>query len=103
MKKIIFAAAIIFAAGLPAHAQTTPSTEGETPAIATPDQQNPTAPVAGANSFTEDQARTRIEEAGYTDVADLKLDANGIWQASATKDKKQVTVSLDYQGNVVAK
>lgn len=102
MKKIIFAAAIICAAGLPARAQTTPSTDGETPAVATPDQENPTAPVAGANSFTEDQARARIEEAGYTNVADLKLDANGIWQASATKDSKQVTVSLDYQGNIVA-
>jgi hypothetical protein len=102
MKTIIFAAAVICAAGLSAHAQTTPSTDGETPAIATPDQKNPAAPVAGANSFTEDQARTRIEEAGYTNVADLKLDANGIWQASATKDSKPVTVSLDYQGNIVA-
>jgi len=30
------------------------------------------APEAGANSFTEGQAKSRIEGAGYTDVAALK-------------------------------
>ncbi|KQW61058.1 MULTISPECIES: PepSY domain-containing protein [unclassified Ensifer] len=81
----------------------TPSPQGETPAVATPDSQNPTAPVEGANSFTEEQAKGRIEAAGYAGVTGLKLDDKGIWQASATKDGKSVMVSLDYQGNVVAK
>ncbi|KQY73855.1 hypothetical protein ASD52_25755 [Ensifer sp. Root142] len=80
-----------------------PSPQRETPAVATPDSQNPTAPVEGANSFTEEQAKGRIEAAGYAGVTGLKLDDKGIWQASATKDGKSVMVSLDYQGNVVAK
>ncbi len=76
--------------------------EAETPAVVTPDTTNPTAPVAGANSFTEEQARARLQEAGYTTVSGLKLDDKGIWQAAATKDGKPVNVALDYQGNIVA-
>ncbi|MGO8542944.1 hypothetical protein AB9F44_34130, partial [Rhizobium leguminosarum] len=63
-----------------------PSPDGNTPAVATPDTKNPTAPVAGANSFTEAQAKDRITEAGYTDVKDLKLDDKGIWMAAGMKD-----------------
>ncbi|WP_034854611.1 PepSY domain-containing protein [Sinorhizobium sojae] len=99
---IIFAAALMGAVATASFAQTTPSAEGDTPAVATPDSQNPTAPVEGANSFTEAQAQERIEEAGYTDVNGLKLDENGVWQATAMKDGKSVSVALDYQGNVTA-
>ena len=69
--------------------------------VATPDSKNATAPVEGANSFTEEQAKERISEAGYADVTDLTLDAKGVWQAKAMKDGKAVTVALDYQGNIV--
>ncbi|NKM42962.1 PepSY domain-containing protein [Rhizobium laguerreae] len=88
-----------------AFAQTTPapSKDGNTPAVATPDTKNPTAPVEGANSFTEAQAKDRIAEAGYTDVKDLKLDDKGIWRASGMKDGKAVSIAFDYQGNIVAK
>jgi hypothetical protein len=106
MKKLIFAAALIGASALTALAQTTtpPATaDGDTPAVATPDTKNVTAPVEGANSFTEAQAKERIEGAGYSAVADLKLDEKGIWQAMGTKDGKSVAVSLDYQGNIVSK
>lgn len=105
MKKFIAAAVVGFIAASSAWAQTatTPSTDPETPAVATPEEQNPTAPVAGANSFTEDQAKSRIEEAGYTDVTELKLDDQGIWWATAMKDSKSATVGLDYQGNIVTK
>ncbi|PZM15818.1 PepSY domain-containing protein, partial [Rhizobium tubonense] len=78
------------------------TTNPDTPAVATPDTKNPTAPVAGHNSFTEAQAKERIEKAGYSGVTALKLDDKGIWQSTATKDGKSVTVTLDYQGNVVA-
>lgn len=101
MKRLIAATAILAACTLGASAQTTPSADPETPAVATPDTTNPTAPVAGANSFTEEQARTRLEENGYTAVTGLKLDDKGVWQASATKDGKPVNVALDYQGNIV--
>jgi hypothetical protein len=105
MKKIVFAAAILGASAVAAFAQTTPapSPDGNTPAVATPDTKNPTAPVEGANSFTEAQAKDRIAEAGYTDVKDLKLDDKGIWMAAGMKDGKAVSIALDYQGNIVAK
>jgi putative membrane protein len=60
------------------------------------------APVPGANSFTEVQAKERIQEAGYTDVSGLAKDAEGIWRGQATKDGKSVPVALDYQGNVTS-
>lgn len=102
MKKLIILTTALGAVATAALAQTTPSPEGDTPAVATPDTQNPSAPVEGANSFTEAQAKARIEEAGYTDVKSLKLDDKGVWQAAAMKDGKSVSVALDYQGNVTA-
>lgn len=104
MRTIIIAAAVLGASALAAYGQTAkpPTPNGNTPAVATPDSTNPTAPVQGANSFTESQAKERIEQAGYTDVTGLKLDDKGIWQATAMKDGTSVAVGLDYQGNVVA-
>jgi hypothetical protein len=59
------------------------------------------APAPGANSFTEGEARRRMEASGFQNVMDLKKDDQGIWRGKATKDGKQSTVSLDYRGNVV--
>ncbi len=99
MKKftLLTAGLLLAASGALAQSQT-PSTSQTTPAVNT--EQNPAAPVAGKNSFTEDQAKSRIEEAGYTDVTGLKLDDQGVWRATASKDGKTVNVSLDFQGNV---
>jgi hypothetical protein len=58
------------------------------------------APQAGANSFTAEQARTRITEAGFTDVTDLRLDDRGVWRGHAMRGGEQVGVALDYRGNV---
>jgi putative membrane protein len=60
------------------------------------------APVSGANSFTEGQARSRIEAKGFGNVSGLQKDNKGIWRATAMKDGKSQTVSLDFQGNVVS-
>ncbi len=60
------------------------------------------APVAGANSFTEGQAKSRIESAGFAQVTNLRKDDQGIWRANAMRDGKQVSVSLDFRGNVVS-
>lgn len=54
----------------------------------------------GANSFTEGEARGRLEKAGYRDVKDLKKDGDGIWRAGATVDGRPATVGLDFKGNV---
>ncbi|QRI61611.1 PepSY domain-containing protein (plasmid) [Shinella sp. PSBB067] len=104
MKKLILAAALLGASTLGAFAQTStaPATDGDTPAVATPDSKNATAPVEGANSFTEAQAQERLTEAGYADVTGLTLDGKGVWRAKAMKDGKSVDVALDYQGNIVA-
>lgn len=104
MRTMIFAAALLGASALSAVAQTsaTPSNDANTPAVATPGTKNPTAPVAGHNSFTQAQAKERMEKAGYSGVTALKLDDKGVWQSSAMKDGKSVSVTLDYQGNIVA-
>ena len=59
--------------------------------------------MAGANSFTEGQAKSRIEGGGYSNVSELKKDDNGVWRGKAMKDGKSVNVSLDFQGNVIAR
>jgi peptidase YpeB-like protein len=61
------------------------------------------APVKGRNSFTEGEAKSRIEKAGYSNVSGLKKDDDGIWRGKASKDGRSVDVSLDYQGNVVTR
>jgi hypothetical protein len=73
-----------------------------TPAVANSKGNNPGAPAAGANSFTEAQAKSRIEGAGYSNVSGLTKDQNGIWRGKAAKGGTTVGVAVDYQGNVVA-
>ncbi len=60
------------------------------------------APLPGANSFTEAQAMDRVIAAGFANVAGLKKDANGVWRGTAMEGTKQVTVAVDFKGNVVA-
>jgi predicted transcriptional regulator len=99
MKTLVFLSLGLVMAASAATAQSeTPTTSQTTPAVNI--EQNPGAPIAGKNSFTEDQAKSRIEKAGYMDVTGLKLDDQGVWRASAMKDGKQANVSLDFQGNV---
>ena len=57
-------------------------------------------PASGANSFSEGQARGRIEDRGYTAVTGLTKDDNGVWRGTATKDGASAQVWLDYKGNV---
>lgn len=54
----------------------------------------------GANSFTEGQARSRMEAAGFTNLEGLRKDDNGIWRGRAMRSGQQVDVGLDYRGNV---
>ncbi|TPM56910.1 DUF4142 domain-containing protein [Mesorhizobium sp. B2-2-4] len=77
-------------------------TGATTPAVKTTNTPNAAALVPGANSFTETQAKSRIEDAGYSNVSKLAKDDQGIWRGQATKSGQSVAVGLDYQGNVVA-
>lgn len=103
MKKIpaLVLVSLLFSAT--AMAQTPSAKDGPgNNAVNSPSQKNSNAPVAGANSFTEGQAKSRIEEAGYTGVSDLKKDDNGVWRGKASKGGSSSNVSIDFQGNVNA-
>ncbi len=66
-----------------------------------PRQNDAGAPLKGANSFTEAQARDRAIAQGVTNVAAMKKDDDGIWRGAGSAEGKQVQVAVDYKGNVV--
>ena len=72
------------------------------PAVDTSSTDKAAAPAAGSNSFTEGQAKIRLEKHGYTKVSELMKDESGVWRGKAMSKGKQVTVSLDYKGNITA-
>ena len=98
---------ILVASTLPLMAQTArppANRDANTPAVNSPNSPpNPNAPVAGANSFTEGQAKSRIEDKGFKNVSGLAKDKDGVWRGKANQNGKSVNVSVDFQGNVVAK
>jgi hypothetical protein len=53
---------------------------------------------------TEDTStiRTKIERAGYTDIAELARDSVGVWRARAKKGGDTVEVMVDKGGRVKA-
>jgi hypothetical protein len=107
MRKTMLSLLLFAAATIPASAQSAQppaNRDANTPAVNSPNSPpNPGAPVAGANSFTEGQAKSRIEEKGFKNVSDLKKDDAGVWRGKADQNGKTVTVSVDFQGNVVAR
>jgi hypothetical protein len=54
----------------------------------------------GANSFTEAQARSRLEAQGFSNVTELRKDDQGIWRGKAQRDGKSISVGIDYKGTV---
>lgn len=79
--------------------------KSETPrneAVDTTPTTGESGPTPGASSYTEAQAKSAIESAGYANVSALTQNTNGLWQGTATKDGKSVTVSVDYKGAVTA-
>lgn len=62
----------------------------------------PSALEKGANSFTEGEARSRLEGAGLSNIAGLHKDDQGIWRGKAVRDGKPVEVGFDYKGNMAA-
>lgn len=83
-------------APMPAPTAMTPTATTTTGTAAT----LPTGGAPGANSFTEGQAKTRLEDKGYTAVSGLKKDADGIWRGTAMMGSKSVSVSVDYKGDI---
>jgi hypothetical protein len=105
MRSIVTIAAMLCAVGVGAAlAQSNPpaTTGTSNPAVSTGTNKGGVdAPEAGKNSFTEAQARERIEARGLTGVTGLHKDENSIWRGTAMKDGKSVNVALDYKGDVV--
>jgi len=57
-------------------------------------------PVPGANSFTPEEARRRIERHGFNQISELHKDSDGVWRGHAMKAGQRVGIWLDYKGNV---
>ena len=81
-------------------ASTTPAASPPVVSATSSDPRPADAPGAGANSFTEKQARSSIEAHGYANVGRLTKDDNSIWRGRATKGGAPVSVALDYQGKI---
>lgn len=96
MKRMILASTFCALMAAGAVAQT--STTSPQPAPTAPADAN--APLPGANSFTEGQAKSRLEANGYSNVSALKKDDNGVWKGTATHTGAKVNVSVDYRGNI---
>ena len=93
MHKLLATAAVLALVSMGALAQTPPAKDGpQNSAINSPDSTNRqvNAPVKGANSFTEGEAKSRIEKLGFANVSDLKKDDHGVWRGRAMKDGKTV-------------
>ena len=103
MRKSFITAAIFTALASAAMAQGTPPAQnGPQNGAINSSKQQLNEPVKGRNSFTEGEAKSRIEARGFTNVTQLRKDENGVWRGQATKNGAPVEVGLDYQGNVVA-
>lgn len=103
MRSVILIAAIASLAAGTAFAQSDAKQPASPPAA----QAQPAAPQAGAPTtanagaaVTETQAKARFEAQGYTNVSELKKDAQGAWTAKAMKDGKSVQISLDARGQI---
>jgi hypothetical protein len=62
---------------------------------------NPKVALLGADSLNEQQAKSRIEAKGYSNISALQKDRHGIWRGKAAmRDGRRVAIILDLQGNI---
>ena len=62
---------------------------------------DPGAPLEGANSFTESQAKDRVAATGITMPKTMTKDDKGVWRGASMSEGRSVNVAVDYKGNVV--
>src|SRR4051812_13556357 len=77
-----------------------PAGKGPASHMSPPDEVESGAPLKGANSLTEKGAEKRAQARGFSDIRNLKKDADGIWRGRATEQGKPVDIAIDYRGNV---
>ena len=99
MRRAITAITIFIAFGGVSMAQES----AHNPAIKSPAPAATTMPAKGANSYTKNQARSRMAKAGYPGVTALVKNLQGQWVGSTMKGGVQMTVMLDYKGDVTAR
>jgi hypothetical protein len=100
MRKYLIIAAVL-ALGTTAAStqdQIPPQTRPDNPAVNTTGTSG-----SGGNTLSEVDAKWLIEENGFSHVSELRKDQSVMWRGKATKDGKSVDVSLDSQGNVIAR
>lgn len=121
---LVLLGAVAAGTGVSAHAQTTPVQT--TPAQTMPAQTSPAPTLApsasspaatssaqtgivaasalesGANSFTEGQAISRFEAAGFTNIQGLTKDTAGFWRGRGTRSGATLDVAMDFQGRIAA-
>jgi hypothetical protein len=96
MKPILTICALV-GMSVGALAQTVPTATDPQEPVVTRDAAN--APT-GTPEITEEQAKSRIEEMGYSNVVDLRQGDDGFWRGAAEKGGARVAVTLDDKGNV---
>ena len=94
MRKLVLAAIIATVPFGTAYAQMNAPTAPSTDMTATEGLKS------GANSFTETQAKDRIEKAGFSSVGGLTKTSEGMWTGKAIRNGKEVMVTLDFKGNI---
>jgi len=103
---VSLAAASLLSSAAVAQTATNPqSTPSSNPAVTHKPADSPQTTGSlepGANSFTEGQARSRIEAQGLSNITDLRKDDQGIWRGKAMRDGKSVSVGIDYKGTIQA-
>ena len=106
--RYLLLATLVTTLSLPALAQTTQPRPAAPPATmpsqVTPDTTvaSPAGGLPGANSFTEGQARSRLEKEGFSNLSALAKDKDGIWRGRASKGAQEQAVGVDYKGNIIA-
>ena len=90
--------------GSTAEAQTTVPTATTTAPRAADRSASAVVPAAqletGSNSYTEGQARSRMEANGFTAINNLRKDDNGFWRATATHGSSFGDLAMDFQGRI---
>ena len=87
----VSASAMAQGTSMPSHANS-PSSETTMP-------NSGTGSATSAKIATPTQAKSKLEESGYTSVSGIEKSANG-FTAMAKKDGKSVRVAIDQQGNI---
>jgi uncharacterized lipoprotein YajG len=98
MRTLLGAAALVLAAACNPATDTTTTTPPDTTAqMETP---APAPPTVAA--ITEQDARSRIEGAGYTNVTGLTQTPDGTWTATGTRGGQTTTVTVTESGVTAA-